>query len=268
VIRLGVLEIPALPPSVHAPGLAGGAPLAEFISLSGGETAVALCSLDPEGAPLAVGTAQGVVKRVMPEYPQARDEFEVISLRDGDRVVGAAQPGSDDADLVFVTSDAQLLRFPGVTVRPQGRAAGGMAGIRLGPGARVIWFGAVTPGSAGGSGGPGPGSGAAGAGARAGAVVVTVAGSAGALPGTGAGGVKVTPYGQFPAKGRGTGGVRCHRLLRGEDELVLAWAGASPALGATAAGTPVDLPGPFGKRDGSGIELAQPLALIGGRFTG
>ncbi len=34
-------------------------------------------------------------------------------------------------DLVFVTSDAQLLRFAASAVRPQGRSAGGMAGIRL-----------------------------------------------------------------------------------------------------------------------------------------
>ena len=95
-------------------------------------------------------------------------------------------------------------------------------------------------------------------------VVVTVAGSAGALPGTAAGSVKVSPYAEFPAKGRATGGVRCHRFLKGEDALILAWAGPSPALGATEAGGPVDLPGAFGRRDGSGVGLAQPLAAVGG----
>jgi DNA gyrase subunit A len=243
LLRLNVLELPALPPATHAPGLAGGVPLAEFVSLAPGEKAVALTGLGPDGPPLALGTAQGVVKRVVPDYPQARDEFEVIALKEGDRVVGAVQP-AETADLVFVTSDAQLLRFGAAAVRPQGRAAGGMAGIRLAKGARVVWFGAVDPG-----GGP--------------AVVVTVAGTAGTLPGTATGGVKVAPYGDYPPKGRGTGGVRCHRLLKGEDALVLAWAGPSPALGATAAGTPVDLPGPFGKRDGSGVELEQPIAAVG-----
>ena len=33
------------------------------------------------GAGLALGTAGGVVKRVLPDYPQNREEFEVISLR-------------------------------------------------------------------------------------------------------------------------------------------------------------------------------------------
>ncbi len=93
---------------------------------------------------------------------------------------------------------------------------------------------------------------------------MTVAGSAGALPGTAAGTVKVSPYSEFPPKGRATGGVRCHRFLRGEDTLVLAWAGAAPALGATEAGTPVDLPPADGRRDGSGVRVSQPLAAVGG----
>ena len=68
--------------------------------------------------------------------------------------------------------------------------------------------------------------------ARGAPVVVTVAGSAGALPGTSAVTVKVTPYAEYPPKGRATGGVRCHRFLKGEDLLVLAWAGTGPARGA------------------------------------
>ena len=91
-----------------------------------------------------------------------------------------------------------------------------------------------------------------------------MAGSAGALPGTAAESVKVSPYAEFPPKGRATGGVRCHRFLKGEDALILAWAGPAPAVGATEAGGPVDLPGAFGRRDGSGVGLSQPLAAVGG----
>ncbi len=273
MIRLSVLEFPALPPSASFPGLAGGAPLTEFCSLEPDETVVALASMDTPMAGLALGTAGGVVKRVIPDYPQARDDFEIIGLKDGDRVVGAVQLPSDDQDLVFVTSDAQLLRFPAASVRPQGRSAGGMAGIRVAGRASVVWFGAVDPGAATSAGGPGEADGADGADGAAGGtgtagyagpVVVTVAGSAGALPGTGAGTVKISQYGEFPAKGRATGGVRCHRFLKGEDSLVLAWAGPAPALGATEAGAPVDLPTEFGRRDGSGEPLSHPLATLGG----
>jgi DNA gyrase subunit A len=250
LIRLGVLELPALPPSAHSPGLAGGAPISEFLSLQHGETVVGLAAADGSGpgagAGLALGTAGGVVKRVAPDYPQNATEFEVIALKDGDRVVGAVQLSDEAQDLAFVTSDAQLLRFGAAAVRPQGRSAGGMAGIRLSARASVIWFGAIDPG------------------ADTAAVVVTVAGSAGALPGTSAVTVKVTPYAEYPPKGRATGGVRCHRFLKGEDVLVLAWAGPAPARGATEAGSPVDLPPADGRRDGSGVRVRHPLAALGG----
>jgi DNA gyrase subunit A len=250
MLKLNVLEIPALALSTSSPSLAGGTPAAEFVTLESGETIVALAPVDEPGGGLALGTTDGVVKRVLPDYPQNRDEFELITLKEGDRVVGAAQVTAEDAELVFITSDAQLLHFPASAVRPQGRPAGGMAGVKLSAGASVTWFGVVRAASAAGTSSP--------------AVVVTVAGSARALDGTRASSVKVTPMHEYPGKGRATGGVRCHRFLKGEDTLVLAWAGPSPALGATASGAPVDLPGATGRRDGSGEPLAGQLAFLGG----
>ena len=272
LIRLGVLELPALPPSASSPALAGGAPASEFVSTERGETVIAIVAAEGEGAGLALATASGVVKRVAPDYPQNAADFEVITLKAGDRVVGAAQLADEEQDLVFITSDAQLLRFGAAAVRPQGRAAAGMTGIRLAPRASVIWFGAVNPAArpgatmSSGSSSAGPdgqqsGSPVAAPGAQ---VVVTVAGSAGALPGASAATVKVTPYAEYPAKGRATGGVRCHRFLKGEDVLVLAWAGPGPARGATEAGTPVPLPPSDGRRDGSGVRVRHQLAALGG----
>lgn len=214
---------------------------------------VALCSLatdGPESPGLALGTAQGVVKRLAVDAPSNKESWEVVALRDGDRVVGAVALTSEDDELTFVTSDAQLLHFPASAVRPQGRAAGGMAGVRLAPGAEAVFFGAV----------PAP--------VAAGAVVVTVAGSSAALPGTDAGSVKLTPFTEYPGKGRGTGGVRCHRFLRGEDVLMLAWAGPEPARAAAATGVPLDLPAATGRRDGSGVAASQPLGAIGGPTPG
>ena len=253
LVRVGALEIPALPPSAHSPSLAGGAPVTEFVALAAGETVVGLAAPDAAGAGLVLGTAGGVVKRVAPDYPGSSSEFEVISLKPGDRVVGAVQLTTEDCDLVFISTDAQLLRFPAASVRPQGRAAAGMAGIRLAARATVAWFGVVMPEDRGPAAARGTES-----------VVVTVAGSTGALPGTGAATVKVTPYSEYPAKGRATGGVRCHRFLKGEDTLVLAWAGPGPVRGATDAGVPVDLPAPDGRRDGSGVRIRQPLGSLGG----
>ena len=182
------------------------------------------------------------MKRVAASELGAKDEIEIIGLRDGDRVVGAALAG-DNAELVVVASDAQLLRFDASSVRPQGRSAGGMAGIRLSDGARVIAFAVV--------------------GASAfDAVVVTIAGSSAALPGTDAGSAKVSAFTEFPAKGRATGGVRAQRLLRGEDALVLAWVGTEPrAVGAD--GSVRTLPDSGAKRDASGQPLDAAVGAIG-----
>ena len=87
-----------------------------------------------------------------------------------------------------------------------------------------------------------------------------MAGSSSALPGTDAGAVKVTDFGEYPGKGRATGGVRCHRFLKGEDVLLFGWAGAAPGHAAAASGAPVDLPLVDQRRDGSGIPATQPIA--------
>lgn len=244
MIRLSVLDLPALPATASAPSLAGGAPISEFCELGRDERVLCLMTLDPESPGLALGTANGVVKRVVPDYPANKDEWSVIRLDSGDRIVGATELRSGDEDLVFITTDAQLLHFSASLVRPQGRGGAGVAGIRLGPSARVLFVGAVAR--------------------EREAVVVTVSGHSSALPGTDTGAVKVTPFAAYPPKGRATGGVRCHRFLKGEDALLLAWAGAAPARAATASGVPVDLPAATGKRDGSGTPLGQPVAAIGG----
>ncbi len=241
VVRLSMLEVPAIPATDDPPSLAGGVPLRELVTLERGEEPVALVPLDSE-APLGIGTAQGVVKRVAVEPAPARDSWEVIGLKDGDAVVGGA-PAPDHAELVFLASDAQLLHFPAGSVRPQGRPAGGMAGINLGAGASVLAFSVVLP--------------------EDDALVVTVSGSTDGLPGTQPGAAKVTPLAEYPGKGRATGGVRAHRFLKGEDALLAAWVGPSPARAAAASGQPIELPAEFGRRDGSGVTLPTPVGGIG-----
>ena len=244
LVRLDVLDLPSLPATANAPHLQGGAPLSEFLSLDAGEKVLALAPLTEEGPGIALGTKLGVVKRVNPEVLSNKEAWEVIRLNDGDEVVGAVPLSTGDEELVFITSDAQLLHFPAPGVRPQGRSGGGIAGVRLTAKQQVVFFGAFTPSDD--------------------AVVVTASGSSSALPGTEAGAVKVTPWSEYPGKGRGTGGVRCHRFLKGEDTLVLAWAGNGPARAAAASGAPVDLPPATGRRDGSGTPASQPILAVAG----
>ncbi|MFE4633639.1 DNA topoisomerase (ATP-hydrolyzing) subunit A [Streptomyces sp. NPDC056773] len=244
LLRLSVIDLPQLPDTHAAPNLAGGAPVSEFLSgLEADEQVICLTSLDESGQGLALGTEQGVVKRVVPDYPANKDELEVITLKEGDRIVGAVELRTGEEDLVFITDDAQLLRYPAGQVRPQGRPAGGMAGIKLSDGAKVIHFSAVDP-------------------ARD-AVVFTVAGSHGTLDDSMQSG-KLTPFDQYPRKGRATGGVRCQRFLKGEDVLLLAWAGGAPARAAAANGTPALLPAADPRRDGSGTALPAVVAALAG----
>ncbi|MEJ7774376.1 MAG: DNA topoisomerase IV subunit A [Nocardioidaceae bacterium] len=244
LVKLDVLDLPALPPTANAPHLQGGAPLSDLVALDPGERVVSLVALSFDSLGLALGTAHGVVKRVQPEVLSNRDAWDVIRLDDGDEVVGGLELPASDAELVFITSDGQLLHFPASGVRPQGRSGGGVAGVRLSSGATVTFFGAVDQ--------------------RVDNVVVTVSGSSDALPGTEAGNVKVTPLSEYPGKGRSTSGVRCHRFLRGEDVLITAFAGATPALAAAANGSPVGLPVEAGRRDGSGVPAGQPISAISG----
>ncbi|MHC6594647.1 DNA gyrase/topoisomerase IV subunit A [Arthrobacter sp. C152] len=241
MLRLQVMDMPVLPPMAGLPNLAGGVPAKEFLTLVKGESLVAFVRLDEV---LAIGTAQGVVKRVQPDYPLNREDWEVITLKDKDFVVGVAPAAAEDADLVFLTREAQLLKFPASAVRPQGRTAGGMAGIKLAAGDQVIFFGAVQP-------------------KDEAAVVVTIAGTNGALPGTAPGTAKVTAFSEYPAKGRATAGVRSHRFLKGEDVLLLAWAGHGPAKASSAAGVARSLPQEHGRRDGSGVPLSQAVDAVG-----
>ncbi|WP_331453429.1 DNA gyrase/topoisomerase IV subunit A [Streptomyces sp. SS162] len=247
LLRLSVIDLPQLPDTASAPTLSGGAPLSEFVTLEKDETVVCLTTLDESSPGLALGTLQGVVKRVVPDYPANKDELEVITLKEGDRIVGAAELRTGEEDLVFVTSDAQLLRFQASQVRPQGRPAGGMAGVKLAAGAAVLSFTAVDPSSD--------------------AVVFTVAGATGQLDGTAGTSAKLTPFDQYPRKGRATGGVRCHRFLKGEDALVFAWAGGAPARAAQKNGTPAELPVLDPRRDGSGTPLLKPVAVVAGPLS-
>lgn len=222
--------------------------------------AIDMPSTDDDGqlVPLALGTRNGVVKRWNRESPTTMDSWSVIDLKDDDEVLAAAEARDEDR-LVFVSTDSSLLTFEAKNVRPQGRTAGGMAGIRLAEGCSVAAFAVV------------PDSkvtwnyeeGENGLFSASGAVVLTVAGDSKALPGTENGAAKVTPLEMYPTKGRGTGGVRSQRFLKGQDTLILAFVGAYPLHASTQSGAPVELPKPDMRRDGSGTDLSAPIAVVG-----
>ncbi|HWU47076.1 MAG TPA: DNA topoisomerase IV subunit A, partial [Humibacter sp.] len=242
LIRFSPVDLPSVP--ANSVQLGAGVKVADYLALADRtERVLALVELESL-IPIALGTAQGVVKRVTPGDWANKPVFDIIALKPGDRVIGAS-PACDDDELVFVASDGQLLRFAASGVRPQGRGAGGMAGLSLGSGASAVFFG-VVPASV-----------------RDGAVVVTVATNSTTLAGTDAGSGKVSAFAEFPAKGRATGGVRAQRFLKGEDQLTVAWVGPAPARAVGPDGATRQLPENGAKRDASGTPLEAVVGAVG-----
>lgn len=244
VYRLPALDVPEIPLTHATLSLAGGARAADMFTFHKGEQILTLISLNADDAPLVLASAQGKIKRLNSAELPTKSPFDVITLADGDVLIGAGR-AADDATLVLVTSAAQLLRFAASAVRPQGRAGQGIAGINLSDGASVIALGVVPESE------------------LDDAVVVTLASTSDSLPGTAAGSVKTTPLSAYPAKGRATGGVRAQRFLRGEDQLQLAWVGPQSAHAVSATGTPIELPASTDKRDASGTKITAVISSIG-----
>ncbi|HFC09850.1 MAG TPA: DNA gyrase subunit A [Chloroflexi bacterium] len=94
-----------------------------------------------------MATRQGVVKRVaLQEFAAVRPSGLIaISLREGDALEWVRLTHGDD-DILLVTARGQALRFREDEVRPMGRQAAGVTGIRLKPGDRVVSMDVVEPG--------------------------------------------------------------------------------------------------------------------------
>ncbi len=237
MLRIHVGDVPSFGDSFDS---AQSVSVNEFLGLSGQEMVLNVVEINDETS-LALGTKMGVVKRVLADYP-LKDEFELISLREGDSVVGA-WAAVDSDEIVFVTSDAQLLHYSAAQVRPQGRPAGGVAGISLSEGASVIAFNVV--------------------GNIAESVVLTAANSSMAFAGTDPGSAKLSALSEFPGKGRATGGVRAQRFIRNEDQLYFAHVGSSPIFALSSDGKPAAFEEELTKRDASGSPVSTAFGSAG-----
>jgi DNA gyrase subunit A len=233
MLRVHIGDIPVGEYNSQNPG-----PLAtEFLGIGKKEKVVAVIPVD-EKSIVALGTKNGIVKRVLPDFPQKSD-FECINLKSGDKVVGAAL-SEDNDELIFVTQDAQLLRFDAKTVRPQGRNGAGMAGIKTE--SEVVFFGVVKP--------------------KAKNIVFTIANSSKSLPGTDPGALKVSKLDEFPKKGRATGGMRSHKFTKSRDQISLAFVGPENFQLLDPKGKALGIEYKIQKRDTSG-DAAPAIGFIG-----
>ncbi|MBI3972300.1 MAG: DNA topoisomerase [Chloroflexi bacterium] len=132
------------------------------------------------GRYLTLVTAQGRIKKsALVEYrAAAQTGVQDFKLATGDQVVAAFLSGGE-GEYLLVASDGKALRFAESDVRPTGRGTQGVAAISLAKSARVIAAGTVRP-------------------SDKGALTVLFENGIG----------KRTPIGEFPVKGRATGGVQ------------------------------------------------------------
>ena len=233
MLRTHVGDIPVGDYGIHN----SGTPAAEFLGLGKKEKVLAVFPVDQKTV-IAVGTRSGVVKRITPDFPQKAD-FSYINLKGSDKVVGAAVSVDSD-ELVFITQDAQLLRFDAKAVKAQGVNGAGMAGIKTE--SEVVYFGVIKP--------------------KEKNVVLTVANSSASLPGTDGGGMKVSKIDEFPKKGRATGGVRCQKFIRGQNQIVLGFVGPEGFQLTDAKGKAIGVEYQLQKRDASG-DPAPAISFVG-----
>jgi len=159
-----------------------------------------LLALVPDGSPdsLVVVTANGTVKRLTAdEVTGTKSGKTIINLKDGDKVAAAFTCASH-ADIIIISSDAQVLRTPSAAISEQGRSAGGVAGMKLRSGATVITAGVTAEHG----------------------IIVSV---------TDTGTAKSTPVHEIESKGRGGQGVRLTKF-RTEKRLTYAWTGSPDSL--------------------------------------
>lgn len=140
---LKVHEIP------EAPQSARGRALANLLELSEGErVAGSLAVRDFEdGLYVLMVTAQGVVKKTrLDEFARPRRAgVQAAAVDKTDRLIDVRLTDGNQ-DVVLVTAEGKAIRFSEHEVRPMGRSAGGVRGIRLAKGDHVVGVATVRKG--------------------------------------------------------------------------------------------------------------------------
>ena len=135
VYWLKVYQIP------QASRAARGRPIVNLLPLGEAERITAVLPIQ-DYAPdrfVLMATRGGTVKKtVLPEFSRPRTSGIIaIDLRPGDELISAALTNGDQ-DILLASDAGKAIRFAESEVRPMGRTAGGVRGIRLGEEQRVV----------------------------------------------------------------------------------------------------------------------------------
>ena len=118
-----------------------GKPVVNIFPLEEGEkiTAVVPVREFDEQHYVFMATAKGTVKKTaLADFSRPRPSGIIaVNLDEGDYLVGAALTDGG-CDVMLFSSEGKAIRFPEEDVRPMGRQATGVRGMRLGQGARVV----------------------------------------------------------------------------------------------------------------------------------
>jgi DNA gyrase subunit A len=191
VYRTKVHEIP------ESGRTARGTYAANLIGVAGDERVNAVIDLKEyeQGRYLLFATKRGMVKKTpLPEYDSPRSGLAAINLKPGDELVDVLLTDGKD-DVILVSRKGQVIRFKESLVRPMGRQAAGVIGMRLAEDDEVIALGV----------------------ASAGQELISV---------TQHGYGKRSPLSDYPVKGRGGKGVIGHTLTRKTGLLAGAFVGS------------------------------------------
>lgn len=202
------------------------------VNMPKGVTLVGIGKLEPlkTDQGIAIGTKQGVVKLVKPEFPK-KDEFPVIKLDAGDSIIEAVWIESTlkDTKFYFVSKNSFILVFDAESIRASGATAGGVKGFGLKGDDEAIAFGwASFPKDS---------------------LVISQSNKA----------IKVTDFGEISPKGRGSQGVAL-QTLEANEKLVKAYIGPRVDLVATMnkVGMLINLP-PVSPRARKGVAVPGEL---------
>jgi DNA gyrase subunit A len=136
--RLYWLKVYEVPVSSRA---ARGKPIVNMFPLEEGEkiTAVVPVKEFDENHFVFMATAKGTVKKTaLAEFSRPRPSGIIaVGLEEGDYLVGAALTDGK-YDVMMFSSDGKAVRFQEDDVRPMGRQATGVRGMRLAGGSRVV----------------------------------------------------------------------------------------------------------------------------------
>ena len=171
---------------------ARGRPIINWIPLEEGEKVQAVLPVREYSEDLFVffATCNGTVKKTpLTEYAYRLQRGKIaINLADGDSLIGVAL-SDGTRDIMLFSNEGKAVRFAGDTVRPMGRTATGVRGMRLGEDGKVV-------------------------------SLIVVEGDGDILTASERGYGKRTPEADYPRKGRGTQGVLAIKTSERNGQLV------------------------------------------------